>query len=117
MGLSSPLMTLMLDIPWIATAQAGWPFFGLLSQLSMRAQQTEGVVNSLEADGLDTPAAQQFFQNIAVSVPSLDIGAIAEASVAYTELPPEGNALSLLTALAAQAAVMPLEQRARVLQS
>eukprot|EP00928_Gymnodinium_smaydae_P019802 TRINITY_DN17622_c0_g1_i1.p1 TRINITY_DN17622_c0_g1~~TRINITY_DN17622_c0_g1_i1.p1 ORF type:complete len:420 (-),score=120.50 TRINITY_DN17622_c0_g1_i1:52-1236(-) len=115
--LASPVLTLMLDIPWIATAQAGWPFFGLMAQLSMRAQTTEGVVNPLEADGLDTALSQQFFQQLAAAVPSLDVGTMAQASVAYTEQPPEGNALSLLTAMAAQAAVMPLEERARILQS
>lgn len=114
--LSSPSMTLILDIPWIATAQAGWPFFGLFAQLNLRAQQVEGLVNPLDMDGLDSVASQQFYGAIAGAVPSLDIGAMAQASVSYIEKPPEGATLGVLTALGGQATVLPLQERVRVLQ-
>merc|ERR1712048_1119176 len=114
--LSSPTMTLTLDIPWIATAQAGWPFFGLFAQLNLRAQQVEALVNPVDMDGLETAASQQYYSAIAGAVPSLDIATMAQASVSYIEKPPEGATLGVLTAMSGQATVLPLQERVRVLQ-
>jgi hypothetical protein len=114
--LSSPAMTLFLDIPWIATATAGWPFFGLFAQLSVRAQQVEGLANSLDMDGLDSMASQQYYAAIAKAIPGLDLGTMAQASVNYLEKPPNGVTLGVLSALGGQAAVLPLTQRVQVLQ-
>ncbi|CAK9114362.1 Putative cytochrome P450 CYP13A6 [Durusdinium trenchii] len=37
---ASPVLTLLLDIPWVATALSGWPLFGLLAQVSLRKART-----------------------------------------------------------------------------
>jgi hypothetical protein len=115
--LTSPILTLLLDIPWIATAQSGWPFFGLLAQLNQNIQKVEDMVNTPEMDSLDKPAAQKYFQALAAAMPSKNFEAMHEASVVYTDKPDDASAISFLTAMAGQAMVLPLNERIQVLQS
>merc|ERR1712226_1524959 len=67
-------------------------------------------------DGLDNVVAQQFYSAIAGAIPTLDIGAMAQACANFIEKPPDASTLGVLTALGGQAAVLPLEERVRVLQ-
>lgn len=115
---SSPLLTILLDIPWAGTAQSSWPFFGLLAQVSLRKQQ-EGAetLNDLQTDGLEDASAQEFFQALINAMPSTDLAAMVQASSVYLEASPKSGAtLPFFTAVAAQAAVAPLEQRLEALQ-
>merc|ERR1712232_1375771 len=55
--IASPVLTMILDVPWPALAQSGWPLFGLLGQLNLRkVQHVPGALNSDSVDGLDDPA-------------------------------------------------------------
>merc|ERR1712187_82465 len=46
-SIHSPLMTVLLDVPWSRLMRSGWPLFGLLAQLSFRTPQ-----------GADLPVAE-----------------------------------------------------------
>jgi len=115
--LTSPVLTLLLDIPWIATAQSGWPFFGMLAQLNMKVSATEDLVNTPDMDGLDHPSAQKYFQGLTAAMPSMNFQAMQEASAVYTDNPDQANAFAFLTAMAGQAMVLPLNERIQVLNS
>lgn len=115
--ISSPILTLLLDIPFVATAQAGWPLFGMLAQMSLRKQQAQVMLNDAGADGLDDPVAQQFFQGLVSAMPNMDLGAMAQLSAQFLENEAKGGGpFPLFTAMAAQAAVSPLEQRLESIQ-
>jgi len=115
--LTSPVLTLLLDIPWIATAQSGWPVFGMLAQLNLKVKKADDLVNTPEMDGLDHPAANKYFRGLEAAMPSMNFQAMQEASVTYTDKPDEANAFAFLTAMAGQAMVLPLNERVQVLQS
>lgn len=109
--IASPVLTLLLDIPWAGTAQSGWPFFGLFAQANLRKHTVPGALNAEQVDGFDDPNAQQFLAYLAEAVPNLDLGAMAQAGGLYLNAPTQGQALGPMTAIAAQAAVAPLEPR------
>ena len=50
---ASPVLTLLLDIPWVATALSGWPLFGLMAQMSLRkAEALNGLIDQNQIDGV-----------------------------------------------------------------
>jgi hypothetical protein len=104
---ASPVLTLMLDVPWAALAQAGWPFFGLLAQLNLRKLQSPGI-NTEGIDGLGDPATRAFQADLIAAL-SKDGAAIEAVSAAYMqkEQSENGSALAPLTAMSAQAAGQP----------
>ena len=55
--LMSPLLTLLLDVPWMAY-QPHWPIFGLLAQMSIRRAAARP--NAEIIDGLTSPELQQY---------------------------------------------------------
>jgi len=44
--LSSPLLTILLDIPWAIVMRSGWPLFALLAQLHLQQQGTDDLPTS-----------------------------------------------------------------------
>lgn len=56
-ALTSPMLTLLLDIPW-ASYQPMWPFFGFLAQMAIKRVQSKQ--NDFNIDGLQGPELQQF---------------------------------------------------------
>lgn len=66
-SLHSPLLTILLDIPWGVLMRSGWPFFGLLSQLQLHTHRLDdapsdghigsyfiGLVKTLPLQDVDT---------------------------------------------------------------
>ncbi|CAJ1393419.1 unnamed protein product [Effrenium voratum] len=106
---ASPVLTLLLDIPWVATALSGWPLFGLLAQVSLRkADLLKDVINQEGIDGLASKSSRSYFEAMRSAMNSSDLGSMADATLKYLEDPEptgEGGVLGALTALATQAAV------------
>eukprot|EP00442_Polarella_glacialis_P012441 CAMPEP_0115096284 /NCGR_PEP_ID=MMETSP0227-20121206/29622_1 /TAXON_ID=89957 /ORGANISM="Polarella glacialis, Strain CCMP 1383" /LENGTH=276 /DNA_ID=CAMNT_0002489969 /DNA_START=88 /DNA_END=918 /DNA_ORIENTATION=- len=118
--LSAPVLTLLLDVPWVALAQAGWPIFGLLSQINVRKAQLQGALNDDVTDGMQEASAQQFQAELAAALNSqdgIDGMALQRAAAVYMGSPAKGSALALLTAMATQAAVAPdAQERVQLLE-
>jgi len=113
--IASPVLTLLLDVPWAALAQAGWPFFGLLAQLNLR--KAHSGINTEAIDGLADPATRAFHGELQVAL-GKDGAALEAAAQAFLqkEQGAGGSALGPLTAMAAQAAATPqVPQRAQML--
>merc|ERR1719253_1873043 len=66
--IASPVLTLLLDVPWAALAQAGWPFFGLLSQLNHRKINSPEAIKMEAVDGMGDPSTYQFFHDLQVAL-------------------------------------------------
>jgi len=112
--LSSPVMTMLLDVPWAATAQAGWPIFGLLGLLNMKKGQLDGILNTLEIDGMADVPGQALQIELATALQAADGNMLMQAGANYLARAEmagtQGSALAPLTALAAQAAGNPSAQ-------
>lgn len=113
---ASPVLTLLLDIPWVGTAQSGWPFFGLLAQVNLRKRYVPDSLNHEQLDGFYEPAAEEFLAKLANAMPDLDLATMAMAAGSYMNSPITGSALGHMTAMCAQAAVSPLQPRLQGLQ-
>lgn len=102
--LASPVMTLLLEVPWVALAQAGWPIFGLLSQVNVRRMQTSSV-NPPEVDGLNGQYEPLFLRELYEALAKGDSRQLEESSRIYASLDgTTGASLAALTAVAGQAA-------------
>lgn len=103
--ISSPVLTVLLDVPWMATALSGWPFFGILAQVGMhKIELLKGLLNSDIVDGLDRPLEKAYFSEVNSHQEKSDLIGMAES--AYKYLAGEtGGIMAPLTALATQAAV------------
>eukprot|EP00928_Gymnodinium_smaydae_P079262 TRINITY_DN63232_c0_g1_i1.p1 TRINITY_DN63232_c0_g1~~TRINITY_DN63232_c0_g1_i1.p1 ORF type:complete len:294 (-),score=78.78 TRINITY_DN63232_c0_g1_i1:47-928(-) len=111
--LSSPVMTALLDIPWTAVAQSGWPLFGVLAQVNYKKLEVLGPVLNYDAiDGLGDDAVRKYFEVMGVAQKQGDLVGMAQASTEFLQKAPQsGGPLSTLTALATQAAVQMNVQR------
>lgn len=108
--LTSPVLTMLLDVPWAALAASGWPIFGLMGQMNLRKQHVEGAMNTEALDGLADPISQQFLAYLLTALQNGDANMMQQAGAAYLQADGEspqggsGSALGPLTAIAAQAA-------------
>eukprot|EP00747_Dinoflagellata_sp_TGD_P163683 gnl/TRDRNA2_/TRDRNA2_182627_c0_seq1.p1 gnl/TRDRNA2_/TRDRNA2_182627_c0~~gnl/TRDRNA2_/TRDRNA2_182627_c0_seq1.p1 ORF type:complete len:459 (-),score=97.50 gnl/TRDRNA2_/TRDRNA2_182627_c0_seq1:69-1403(-) len=115
--IASPVLTLLLDVPWLHTSRSGWPFFGLLAQLNLRKHHAVGALNPDVVDGLDEPAARAFHTELLRAIPLMDLNAMDKASTPFLQLNLKGGSLGALTAMAAQAVSKPQPaERAALLQ-
>eukprot|EP00747_Dinoflagellata_sp_TGD_P024396 gnl/TRDRNA2_/TRDRNA2_130517_c0_seq4.p1 gnl/TRDRNA2_/TRDRNA2_130517_c0~~gnl/TRDRNA2_/TRDRNA2_130517_c0_seq4.p1 ORF type:complete len:635 (+),score=146.52 gnl/TRDRNA2_/TRDRNA2_130517_c0_seq4:198-2102(+) len=57
-NLHSPLLTLLLDVPWMIVMRSGWPFFAMLAQLHLGAHSSD----DLPTNGLSLEA--EYFQRL-----------------------------------------------------
>jgi len=104
--LSNPVMTTLLDVPWLATALSGWPIFGILAQLALRkVEMFSGAVDNKAIDGLETEVDQMYFTAMQKGIESVDFISMAQASYEYLQLPVKTCILGDLTATATQASV------------
>jgi hypothetical protein len=113
--MASPVLTLLLDVPWAATAQAGWPLFGLLAQINARKAQLPGI-NTDAIDGMSDPSTQAFAAELQAAL-GKDGAALEAAAKGYLQKDPaSGSVTAPMTAMAAQAAGTPqLSERAQML--
>mmetsp|Transcript_89236 Transcript_89236/g.158219 ORF Transcript_89236/g.158219 Transcript_89236/m.158219 type:complete len:288 (-) Transcript_89236:55-918(-) len=105
--MANPVMTLLLDIPWVATALSGWPFFGILAQVGLhKVARLNGLLDYDAVDGLADAASADYFTKVSAAADNSDLLAMADISYAYLQAPSEKiGVLGSLTALASQAAL------------
>lgn len=117
--IASPVLTMLLDVPWYALAVSGWPVFGLLNQINLRKQLIPGVMQSIEAlDGTTDASTKSFLAEVTTALGSGDNDALAKAGAAFLKQESKGSALGPLTALAAQAIGSPtVDERGALLQT
>merc|ERR1712166_19274 len=102
--MASPILTLLLDIPWVSTALSGWPFFGILAQVAMhKVDLMKGVLNNDAVDGLVDDAGRNFFTEISSASQKEDLASMYYASNKYLQHPNNGNVMGQMTALATEA--------------
>lgn len=114
--LSSPVLTLLLDVPWAAIAQSGWPFFGLLAQLNLRKANVPGALNSNAVDGLDDPASRTLQDDLMTALAASNFTAAGTSAGTFLGKDIKGSALGPLTALAAQTVAAQGQERLAFVQ-
>merc|ERR1711941_220388 len=77
-GLTDPLMTILVDIPWIAY-QPFWPVFGIFSQLAIR----RNVKNAEDVDGLNFPELKNYHTALMASLAEGRLEALQELSQTF----------------------------------
>jgi len=107
MTIANPVLTLLLDIPWVATALSGWPFFGILAQVGHhKVHKLTGMLNNDAVDQLgQAKASQPFFTEMSNAAKKSDLVGMAEASIVVLQSNADVGVLGSLTALATQAAM------------
>ncbi|CAE7233566.1 hypothetical protein AK812_SmicGene26891 [Symbiodinium microadriaticum] len=115
--LASPVLTMLLDMPFAGLAQTGWPIVALLAQINLRKQQI-GAVNDERVDGVDDMAGRQFQAELLAALAARDGAAAQDAATRYLSANPQGqSALAPLTALATQAMASPdAQERMQLLE-
>lgn len=106
-AMANPVMTLLLDIPWVATALSGWPFFGILAQVGLhKVARLNGLLDYDAVDGLGDQVSADYFTKISTAADNSDLITMADVSYAYLQAPSDKiGVLGSLTALATQAAL------------
>jgi len=103
--ITSPILTLTLDIPWLAANN--WPFIGLFSQ--MAARRVANAANDPETDGLKTPELIRFATGFSQAIIDEDWKTMNTMSNLFLEhgetLAPLAP-LGYITALFTQAAIV-----------
>lgn len=102
--MTSPLMTLLLDISW-DQYQTMWPMFGVFAQMAVRRGSVKS--NSVEIDGLVQPEMIQFANAMGMGIQSDDVSGLGQLSKAYLETGAEGmqeSPLAFITVLFTRAA-------------
>lgn len=114
-AMASPIMTLLLDVPWVSVALSGWPFFGLMSQIGFHKLSLLGsLLNKDAVDNLEDDITRTFFNELMEAKRQGQMGTMMHASNVYMHQSAKGgNALGTLTALSVQTA-MEMDPRKRV---
>jgi len=101
--MASPILTLLLDIPWVSTALSGWPFFGILAQVALhKVDLMQGVLNNDAVDGLVDETGRNFFTEITSASQKEDMASMYYAANKYLQQPNNGNVMGQMTALATE---------------
>lgn len=87
-NLASPVLTMLLDIPWVETAISGWPLFGVLAQVAFHKVAVLGpALDGSDIDGLNDGAARAYYDQIVSAQQTGDIEAMAMAAASYIQTP------------------------------
>lgn len=118
-AVASPVLTMLLDIPWISMAQSGWPFMGILAQINFhKAKLLSPWLDVAAVDGLANEAVAAYFDLMTGSQQTGDMSAMAMASQMYLRTPPQGSPYATLTAMATQCAIsMDIQERLKGIQA
>lgn len=88
-ALASPVLTVLLDLPWVETALSGWPFFGILAQVAFHKVAVLGTaLDSSVIDGLSDGATQSYYNQVVSAQQTGDLEAMAMAAATYMQTPP-----------------------------
>jgi len=103
--LASPVLTMILDVPWVVIAQSGWPVFGLLGQICLRKHHVAGALNTEDVDGLNDPASRKLQAELMAAIQGGNAAAQSQAGLTFLQNDGanRGSAFPPLTALATQA--------------
>jgi len=118
-AIASPVMTALLDIPWMTMALSGWPFFSILAQMNyQKVKLLSPMLNVAAVDGIANDAISAYFDLMAASQASGDMRAMAAASQMYLQSAPPGSPYATLTAMACQCALtMDIQERVKGIQT
>lgn len=118
-NVASPVLTMLLDIPWFDVARSGWPFFGVLANINyQKARIVAPLLNSAAIDGLANEAIQAYFDVMSASKEGGDMLAMAAASQMFLRDLPAGSPYATLTAMATQCAIsMDIKERLKGIQT
>lgn len=103
--ITSPVLTMLLDVPWETIAQSGWPLFGLLAQIASRRTEVpqDAGLNPAAVDGLDEAASATFFTELLTAMGSQNTAATEKVAGDFLSNDVAGKgSLGPLTAIAAQ---------------
>jgi len=117
-AVSNPVLTMLLDIPWITMAQSGWPFMGILAQINYQKVSVVGpMLNSAAVDGIGDETAKVYFDVMVAAREIDDLRTMATVSQMYLRSPPDGSPFATLTALSTQCAIsMDVQDRVKGMQ-
>lgn len=118
-SIASPVLTMLLDIPWVSLAQSGWPFFSALAQINyQKSKLLSPILNNAAVDGLANEAITAYFDLMTGSQKNGDMLGMAQASQMYLTNPPPGSPYATLTAMATQSAIsMDIQERFKGIQN
>lgn len=116
---SSPAMTMLLDIPWVSMAQSGWPFMGIMAQINyQKAKLLTPMLNVEAVDGLANEAIVAYFDMMSQSKQTGDMLGMATASQMFLRNPPPGSPYGTLTAMSTTCAItMDIQERLKGIQT
>jgi hypothetical protein len=87
-ALASPVLTVLLDLPWVETALSGWPFFGILAQVAFHKVAVLGTaLDTSGIDGLSDASTRTYYNQVVTAQQTADIGAMAVAAASYMQAP------------------------------
>lgn len=115
--LSSPILTLLLDVPWTAY-QPEWPMFGLLAQAAVKRSQTH--TNKDAIDGLLQPELKQMASAMIHAIGESDLENLKALSTTFIDAGAsamEASPIGFLTAIFTQAATAPTKKDAQAMLS
>jgi hypothetical protein len=116
---ASPVLTMLLDIPWVVMAQTGWPFLGILTQINLQKAKLLAPMLEMKAvDGLENEAVVAYYDVMKEAQSNNDMMSMATASNMFLRNVPPGSPYASLTALATQAALeMNIQERLKALKT
>jgi len=116
--ISSPILTLLLDVPW-STYQPEWPMFGLLAQAAVKRSKTH--TNNEAIDGLVQPELKQFASAMNRAIGETNLENLRGLSQAFIDSGADGamqaSPIGYMTAVFTQAATAPTKQEAKAVLS
>jgi len=115
--LSSPILTLLLDVPWTAF-QPEWPLFGLLAQAAVKRSQTH--TNNEAIDGLIQPELKQFASAMNRAIGETNLEGLRGLSRAFIDSGADAvkvSPIGFLTAVFTQAATSATKKDAQAMLS
>eukprot|EP00929_Paragymnodinium_shiwhaense_P053250 TRINITY_DN26659_c1_g2_i1.p1 TRINITY_DN26659_c1_g2~~TRINITY_DN26659_c1_g2_i1.p1 ORF type:complete len:506 (+),score=112.44 TRINITY_DN26659_c1_g2_i1:196-1713(+) len=102
----SPLLTILLDVPWLIVMQSGWPLFGLLAQLQMQQHKRDDMPVSGASQHYLTKLRQALVQEQAETIAELGSRFVVQQEEAENRGPSaeseETKVMPALCALASQ---------------
>lgn len=101
--IASPVLTFLLDIPWVSVALSGWPFFGILAQITLnKVNVLQGALNNDAVDGIVDEADREFLKASTSVSQTGDLSTMFSAAIAYLGSQPKGGPYGVATAMATQ---------------
>ena len=83
--LHSPMLTVLLDVPWVETVNSGWPFFPLLAQWHLRNLQAASKVGG-ERDGMNEQVIAEFHKIVTEALRDQNLGRVVEISSEFLKI-------------------------------